>query len=51
MDKRLEEEELQVTDWDTNRLATIEPRGINLVDGFMMNTKNFEKLNEEVISR
>ena len=37
MDKRLEEEELQVTDWDILMgfvASGVEPRGIKLVDNF-----------------
>ena len=51
MDKRLEEEELQVTDWEILMgfvASGVEPRGINLVDGFYDEYKKiFEKeLNE-----
>ena len=43
MDKRLEEKELQVTDWEILNVALllgVEPRGINFSRMvFMMNTK------------
>ena len=48
MDKRLEEEELQVTDWEILMgfvASGVEPRGINLVDGFYDEYKKiFEKI-------
>ena len=47
MDKRLEEEELQVTDWDILMgfvASGVEPRGIKLIDNFYEKYKEiFEK--------
>ena len=44
MSKKVEEEELQVTDWEILMgfvASGVEPRGIDLVDGFYENTKKF----------
>ena len=51
MDKRLEEEELQVTDWDILMgfvASGVEPRGIKLVDNFW---DNYKKIYDEEFNK